>query len=170
MFIALPVFSDGKVIGIVRASRTRLALSSLWANRRGLLWLALGIGALLMALSILFAAKTARPLGRLTRAAQRVAQGASARDLTLSGSAPREVAELQEVLSAMAFRLETRASYVREFASQVSHELKTPITRREAPRSSPCCERRGCRAQGVLTCTTGSTCLLKRLSKRCAPR
>jgi hypothetical protein len=40
VFTALPVWSDGKVIGVVRASRTGLdALSSLWANRRGLIWL-----------------------------------------------------------------------------------------------------------------------------------
>ena len=129
VFVALPVFSDGKVIAVVRASRTGLdALSALWANRRGLLWLGIAFGLLLMVLSIGFSTAIARPLGRLTRAAQRVAQGASARDLTLSGSAPREIAELGEVLSGMATRLETRATYVREFASQVSHELKTPIT------------------------------------------
>ena len=52
LFVALPLFSDGKVIAVVRASRTSLdARTSLWHNRRGLLfWLAatIGLGALFL--------------------------------------------------------------------------------------------------------------------------
>jgi signal transduction histidine kinase len=48
--------------------------------------------------------------------------------MALTGSVPREIGVLQQVLFQMADRLSRRADYVQEFASQVGHELKTPIT------------------------------------------
>jgi signal transduction histidine kinase len=129
VFTALPVWSDGKVIAVVRGSRTGLdALASLWANRRGLLWLALFASISLVGISLLFARAIARPIARLTRAAQAVAREEDASALVLVGRPPREVAELEAVLLAMVSRLAQRTRYVRDFASEVSHELKTPIT------------------------------------------
>jgi len=129
VFTALPLFSDGRVIGVVRASRTgRDALSSLWDGRRWLVWLGGCIAILLLVVSFGSAAAVARPIRRLTRSARAVSEGAKAGTLSLSGAAPLEVAQLHAVLLSMAERLEQRASYVQDFASQVSHELKTPIT------------------------------------------
>lgn len=129
VFTALPLFSEGRVIGIVRASRTgRDALSSLWDGRRGLIWLGASITTLLLLVSFASAAAVGRPLRRLTQSARAVSEGAPTSTLALAGSAPREVAQLHAVLLSMAERLAHRASYVQEFASQVSHELKTPIT------------------------------------------
>jgi signal transduction histidine kinase len=129
VFTALPVWSDGRVIGVVRASRTGLdAPSSLWANRRGLVWLGLLSSLFVLGVSVAFSAAIGRPLTRLTRAARKVAQGESAQALEVAGRLPKEIGILQEVLFQMAAKLEQRASYVQEFASQVSHELKTPIT------------------------------------------
>jgi signal transduction histidine kinase len=42
--------------------------------------------------------------------------------------APRELAVLGEALGVMTARLAERAKYVAEFAANVSHELKTPLT------------------------------------------
>ncbi len=129
VFTALPLFADGRVIGVVRASRTgRDALSSLWDGRRWLVWSGGSIAVLLLAVSFVSAAAVARPLRRLTQSARAVSEGAPTSTLALSGSAPREVAQLHGVLQSMAARLAHRATYVQEFASQVSHELKTPIT------------------------------------------
>ncbi|MFT3922955.1 MAG: ATP-binding protein [Myxococcales bacterium] len=129
VFTALPIWSDGHVIGVVRASRTGLdALSSLWANRRGLVWLGILSSMFVIGVSLAFSAAIARPLVRLTRAARSVARGESAKVLEVQGPLPREIAVLQEVMLQMASELEQRASYVQDFASQVSHELKTPIT------------------------------------------
>lgn len=129
VFTALPLFEDGKVIGVVRASRTgRDALSSLWDGRRWLVWLAGSTLLLLLVVSLGSAGAIARPLRRLTASARAVAAGAPTSTLSIAGAAPKEVAQLHEVLLGMAQRLEQRASYVRDFASQVSHELKTPIT------------------------------------------
>jgi signal transduction histidine kinase len=129
VFTALPIWSDGQVIAVVRASRTGLdALSSLWANRRGLVWLALMSLVFVIGVSVAFSAAIASPLQRLTRAARSVALGGNAKALQIEGRLPREIGVLQEVMLQMASELEQREGYVQDFASQVSHELKTPIT------------------------------------------
>lgn len=129
VFTALPIWSDGRVIGVVRASRTGLdALSSLWANRRGLVWFGLLSVLLVLGVSVAFSAAIARPLTRLTRAARAVAAGQSPAALASHGSVPREIGVLQDVLFQMADQLSRRADYVQHFAAQVGHELKTPIT------------------------------------------
>jgi signal transduction histidine kinase len=131
VFTALPVFADGKVIAVIRASRTGLdALSTLWANRRGLVLTLLALGVVSFLVSFGFSAAIARPLRKLTRTARAVAiasSGASA-ELAPKGFAPAEVVVLAEVLANMTERLEARARYVAEFAGNASHELKTPIT------------------------------------------
>lgn len=133
LFTALPIFSAGRVIGVVRASRTSLdARTSLWHNRRGLL-LAVGSTALAAVLvSLIFAALIARPLQKITRSAQAIAQGvtgsAAAPPLPSSPWAPREIQLLGEALLMMTRKLRERADYVAELAANVSHELKTPIT------------------------------------------
>jgi signal transduction histidine kinase len=131
LFTALPIFSAGRVIGVVRASRTSLdARTSLWHNRRGLLF-AVGSTALAAVLvSLIFAALIARPVRAITRSAQAIAQGAagSAPPLPASPWTPREIQSLGEALSMMTRKLRERADYVAELAANVSHELKTPIT------------------------------------------
>lgn len=129
VFVALPVFADGKVIAVVRASRTAPDLvRSLWENRRGFVLIAVVVALITTALSLGFSALIARPLRRLTRAAQEVSEGARASALDTHSLAPREIGALQTVLATMASRLEQRADYVQEFASHASHELRTPIT------------------------------------------
>jgi signal transduction histidine kinase len=129
MFTALPIFSNGKVIAVVRASRTGLdAMSSLWAYRRGLVWTALAIAALSMLVSLAFSTAIAWPLRRLTHAAAAIADGKPAPPLEAKGFSPAEIRALGEMLETMRRKLEARASYVAEFASDASHELKTPIT------------------------------------------
>jgi signal transduction histidine kinase len=129
VFTALPVFASGQVIAVVRASRTGLdAVSSLWTNRRGLVLSVVALAVLGLAVNFGFSAAIAGPLRELTRAAREVAQTGSAAPLAVSGFAPSEVAELAQVLQTMTERLQARAHYVTEFATNASHELKSPIT------------------------------------------
>jgi signal transduction histidine kinase len=125
---ALPVFSDGKVIAVVTATRTGLdALSSLWQIRRGLL-LAIGVTmALIAAISALFARAIAGPMLAITSKAKAVAAGDPAGDFVLRGFTPAEIRTLSEALDVMTKKLRAQAAYVAEFATTVSHELKTPI-------------------------------------------
>ncbi len=129
VFTALPIHEGGRVIGVIRASRTGLdALSSLWTNRRGLIFSLLAVAAISLAVSFGFSAAIARPLRRLTHTAQAVALGGDSDALAPRGFAPAEVVTLARVLAGMTERLQGRARYVAEFASNASHELKTPIT------------------------------------------
>ncbi len=128
VFIALPIFSDGRVIGVVAASRTGLdALSSLWQIRRGL-FVAVGIGlALTIAISVACARAIARPMHAITRQARAIARGEPTGDFSAPGFTPAEIRSLGEALNVMTEKLRAQASYVADFATNVSHELKTPI-------------------------------------------
>jgi signal transduction histidine kinase len=128
VFTALPIFSDGRVIGIVTASRTGLdALSSLWHIRRALLWSVLLGVLVLVVVSAVFARAIARPMQSITHKAQAIARGGAAQDFVVRGFTPKEVRALSEALDVMTRRLRAQAEYVSEFATAVSHELKTPI-------------------------------------------
>jgi signal transduction histidine kinase len=128
VFTALPVFSDGEVIAIVTASRTGLdALSSLWHIRRALLWSVLLASLVLVVVSAVFARAIARPVQSITQKAQAIARGGVTVDFVARGFTPKEVRALSEALDVMTRRLRSQAEYVSEFATTVSHELKTPI-------------------------------------------
>jgi signal transduction histidine kinase len=128
VFTALPIFSNGEVIGIVTASRTGLdALSSLWHIRRPLLWSVLITTAALIVISLVFARAIARPMHSITLKAQAIARGEPATDFVPRGFTPKEVRTLSLALDVMTRKLRSQADYVSDFATTVSHELKTPI-------------------------------------------
>ena len=128
VFTALPIFSDGRVIGIVTASRTGLdALSSLWQIRRTLLWSVLLGVAVLAVVSLVFARAIVRPMHSITLKAEAIARGEPGGDFVPRGFTPKEVRTLSQALDVMTRKLRAQAEYVSEFATTVSHELKTPI-------------------------------------------
>ncbi len=129
LFIALPVLENGQLLGVVRLSRTaESGLEWLWKNRLPFLGGASVVVLLALLSSLVCASLIARPLERLAAAASRVSASGSAWPERAVGRAPREVVVLGHALQAMANRLAARAEYVAEFAANVSHELKTPLT------------------------------------------
>jgi signal transduction histidine kinase len=129
IFTALPVFSDGQVVAVVRMSRTSLdALTSLWHSRRGLVVAVLATALTALLVSLLFGPLIARPLGAIARSADAVAQGGGAELPEPSRWTPAEVASLRASLATMTGRLRDRARDVAEFAAEATHELKGPIT------------------------------------------
>lgn len=128
IFTATPLFSDGQVIGVVRMSRTPLdAPKALWRHRYTLLWGLLGCLGLTLAISLFLRRSLIRPVRAITAAAEAIAQGAPRRPLP-DGRVPAEVFQLSAALDTMTAQLRARAAYVAEFAANVSHELKTPLT------------------------------------------
>ncbi len=129
VFIATPVFSDGAVVGVVWMSRTSMApLKAAWLNRRPLLAGFL-VSTILAALTSLFLAwAITRPIRQITEAAESIVRGDATRPLNPRGFAFAEIRTLGAALGTMKDQLSDRAKYIADFAANVSHELKSPIT------------------------------------------
>jgi signal transduction histidine kinase len=129
LFIALPIIDEGAVVGVVRLSRTaESGLEWIWKNRLPFLGgVALVVTAALV-LSLVCAGLIARPLERMAAAAGKVSAGGAAWPDGVARGAPRELTVLGDALGVMTARLAARAKYVADFAANVSHELKTPLT------------------------------------------
>ncbi|MFH1114006.1 MAG: HAMP domain-containing sensor histidine kinase [Pseudomonadota bacterium] len=129
VFAALPVILDERVIGAVILSRTPLdIMKALYLNRFYLL----GGGAIVIAavilVSILTSLTISRPVDALIRQSRQVAAGEQTAAVPLQKPGTYEVDQLSKALASMSVILEKRADYIRAFASNVSHEFKTPLT------------------------------------------
>ena len=135
--LAVPVFRDprarpgvgAEVIGVVYASRTPLdTTKALWAWRDKL-FTPFWVSVLVTLAAVVFLSVTlSRPLSRLRAHAEQVAAGAPAEGYQVERVAPQEVHVLAQALERMSLQLAARAEYIREFAANAAHELKTPLT------------------------------------------
>jgi two-component system, OmpR family, sensor histidine kinase ChvG len=127
LFITEPIRDKGAVVGVVYAVRsTRPVLVELYRIRSGLVRV-LGVAFALTALiTMLLSLSISRPLGRLSRAAKRVAAGEP--DVTIPVSGGGEIEELGASFASMKERLDARLRYISEFAADVAHEFKSPLT------------------------------------------
>jgi signal transduction histidine kinase len=131
VFVALPVVVDEEVIGAILLSRTpRDQLQALYYMGPGVggaIVVAVVAAMLLGAVAAWVATRSLRLLGR---GAERISEG-DFRGLDELARPSRshlvEVAHTATALTAMTERLRQRLSYIAEFASNVSHEFKTPI-------------------------------------------
>ncbi|MFH1469968.1 MAG: ATP-binding protein [Pseudomonadota bacterium] len=130
VFMATPIWHDEAVIGAVRVSLApRHALQAVggWP-----FWLAVGLTlACTVVLAVAWGHVLSRSLTALSRTSRRIQDGEfhAVHALERPGrSHVTEVGALARGVSAMALRLEQRLAYIGEFASNVSHEFKTPIT------------------------------------------
>jgi signal transduction histidine kinase len=129
VFTAMPVVDGDRVIGVILVSRTPESIAEALYGKR---WHLLGLLALLLATVAMFAfigvTAIARPLRAVTRQAKRTADGERGALLPTTGPMVREVADLWQTLMRMADSMEQRTDYIRDFATHVSHEFKTPLT------------------------------------------
>lgn len=127
LFVAMPVMVERRVKGIVYITRSTVpVLLSLHRLRKQLvrvLAVALGITVLM---SLFLAATISRPLSRLTYAAQRLARGD--RSVSLRQNRNDEIGQLAQAFDSLVRQLDARAQYITEFAANISHEFKTPLT------------------------------------------
>lgn len=127
LFVAMPVMAERRVEGMVYVTRSTVpVLMTLHRLRRNLfriLLVALGITAFL---SLFLAATISRPLSRLTRRAARLAAGDRSSSMYLSRR--DEIGQLARAFDALVRQLDSRASYISDFAANISHEFKTPLT------------------------------------------
>lgn len=131
LFAALPLVAERpagpEVTGVVYVTRsTQTVKLQLFRLRSWLVdLLALALAATTV-LSLFLAATIARPLGKLTRAAERLAAGE--RDARLALDRHDEIGQLSRAIERMAAELDRRAREQRALAADISHELKTPLT------------------------------------------
>jgi signal transduction histidine kinase len=129
LFTGMPVFADGRVIAVVRLSRTGVdVVEALWLYRAELaLALLLCVG---LTVSVAYALSRAisRPVEALMEDAAAITRGEPRRTFRARGFVPAELFALSESLDALRQQLTERAEYVAAFAAQAGHELKTPLT------------------------------------------
>ena len=75
----------------------------------------------------------ARPVHALIQQTRQFASGKKKSIEPLTSPVTEEMALLSESFAEMAHSLEYRAQYIRDFATHVSHEFKTPLTGIQAP-------------------------------------
>lgn len=127
LFLAEPVRHAGEVVAAVYVTRsTHPVLVEMHRIRRGLILVfALTVGfTAVVTLGLAFS--ISRPLERLSRAARRITQGDLGVEVPLGGGG--EIGELAREFAQMTKQLEARQKYISEFAADVAHELKSPLT------------------------------------------
>lgn len=126
VFVALPVWNDGQVIGAVLLSRTsESGLEWLNKQRKDVFFGTLTLVSLTVLASFLFARLFTRPLAVMKR---RLEEGETG-DLAIGAvAAPPELQTLGVALDQHATELAAKDRYIKDFAANVSHELKTPLT------------------------------------------
>jgi len=121
--------NNDRLLGVVLLSRTpQSILEHLYDQREKILILACIVVFLAVALVVFTSYTIARPLHALIQQTRRFASGESRLIEPLKHPVTEEVSRLSESFAEMASSLEYRAEYIRNFATHVSHEFKTPLT------------------------------------------
>jgi len=129
LFTVYPIVSNDRLWGAVYLSRTpRSILKHMFAEKYKVMLAGLFI--LLATLFIVFITSwtIARPIYRLIERTKNIAAGdrRALEEFRVPGT--KEMALLTRSFADTARSLQERSSYIRNFASHVSHELKTPLT------------------------------------------
>lgn len=130
LYSAIPIRSGEQVVGVVLVSRSTFQiLQALYDFRVSAFRVILASIAASVVLSLLVATTIARPLGRLGREALALLD----RRGRLRGSFHAwqrldEIGDLSRALAQLTRRLEEHQKFMESFASDLSHELKNPLT------------------------------------------
>ncbi len=129
VFVAYPILYKDRLWGVAYLSRTPSnILKQLYTQKRKVMFAGLSILVITFALALLTSATISRPIRRLIERARAISRG----DTSKLGPMPRpgtvEMAQLSKSFSDMSTSLHERSEYIRNFASHVSHEFKTPLT------------------------------------------
>ncbi|HYD89759.1 MAG TPA: ATP-binding protein [Vitreimonas sp.] len=129
LYVAMPVFVDDRVRGVVYISRTPdNILRALYRERDKVLATILLALAAASAIGFVFVRTIARPMRELALKAEEITAGRIEAIGPLKRHGTRELASLADSLMIMARRLSDRSDYLSGFANHVSHELKSPLT------------------------------------------
>lgn len=128
VFMALPIFVNQRVVGVVLLSRTpKSMLKALYAQRAYVFAALVGLLSIATALALFTSFFITRPIRALGKAAKAIAQGDRDVSVPREGSMALEIDELGDTFQRMADSVDFRTNYIRDFAMHVSHEFKTPL-------------------------------------------
>ena len=123
-----PVKNNGEVIGWIRVSRSLESLTDTLFNLRIIMFISVPLYGLLASVGGLFLAKRAlHPIDYITKTAQEISKGDLTQRLKLNKTED-EVGKLAVIFDEMLDKLENSIKKERQFASDASHELRTPIS------------------------------------------
>jgi len=130
LFAALPVLDDaGHVAAVVYVTRsTHDVKVQLFRLRTWLVRVLIATILITALITLLLATTIARPLGKLTRRAQRIAARQPVESSDRLTRRADEIGQLARAVDAMTDELERRARDARTLAADISHEFKTPLT------------------------------------------
>ncbi len=129
LFVAFPAVHDDRLWGVIYLSRTPDdVLRQIYATRYRLGSTAAVILSLTLLLAIMASARILRPVRALSEQARELAKGDWSALAPLKHYGTRELAVLGKSFLDMAYALQARSTYIKTFATHVSHEFKTPLT------------------------------------------
>ncbi len=126
--LAQPVIdSDGQVLGVMIISSSIAANTEAFVRISFIsLWIVIGIAVILVILAFVFSRQLSSPFRALVKSINHIAEGNFDEYVHLKGYT--EVEQISNAFNVMLSRLKKLEDSRQEFVSNVSHELKTPIT------------------------------------------
>jgi len=129
VFIAFPVIYENRLWGVVYISRTpKNILKNLYAQKGKVILAGLSIVGLTLLLVYFTSRTISRPVYQLIKQTEGASEGNITAMQPLEDPVTEEMELLSKSFSQMALSLHERSEYIREFATYVSHEFKTPLT------------------------------------------
>ncbi len=123
-----PIKADGQIVGWVRVSRSLMPIIESLNKFKLILFISIPAYILLSILGGLFLAKRAlHPIDSITKTARAIGQGNINQRLKLP-KVKDEVGRLAETFDEMLDKIEATFKKERQFTTDASHELRTPIT------------------------------------------
>jgi signal transduction histidine kinase len=126
-YAARPVVAGEQTIGVVEVSRSTFGSERFLTTLRQILLVIIVVGAVASLLvSVLLAGQLSRPILDMERATKRIAAGDL--EVRLDDYPPNEIGHLAESINDMSERLENLEAARAQFVSEISHDLRTPLT------------------------------------------
>jgi signal transduction histidine kinase len=126
-YAARPIVTGEQMFGVVEVSRSTLTAERFLTSMRNILLVALLIAILASLLvGVLLAQRMSRPIRDVEQATQRIAAGDL--DVRLRSYPPDEIGRLAHSVNRLAGRLQHLEAARVQFISEISHDLRTPLT------------------------------------------